>query len=111
MRVPRDAAIPDEKLTEYLLKLRERNDKSQYLEQAGFTAENPEDLRNAIRQHAAMHEAVEDGRSAYGIFYRVEGELVGPAGRTLPVITIWLEDYTDKQFRFVTLKPHQEKRE
>ena len=46
---PSDIVIPSEKLTEYLLVPRVRNDKSKFLSQAGFTTENPAILEQAIR--------------------------------------------------------------
>lgn len=110
MRIPPDATIQMEKLTAYLLVAREWDDKSKFLGQAGFTRENPHLLLAAIRELAATAEAVEDGRNEYGVFLRAEGTLTGPNGRALRVATIWLESWTDRQVRFVTLKPWKEKK-
>ena len=105
MKIPDDAVIPEEKLTNYLLVPRPWDDKSKFLAQAGFTPENPDDLLAALRRLAAGSDAVEDGTNEYGTFYRVEGELVGPGGRTLAVIAVWLRWAFDGTFHFVTLKP------
>lgn len=43
MKIPVDAIISNDKLTQYLLVPRQKNDKSGFLAQAGFTMENPED--------------------------------------------------------------------
>jgi hypothetical protein len=59
----------------------------------------------ALRRLAAGAEGVEDGTSEYGAFYRVEGDLVGPGGRALAVVTVWLRWRADGSFHFVTLKP------
>jgi len=107
MKIPSDAIIPDEKLTRYLLILREHDDKSKFLSQAGFTPENPEALMGAIRQLSDANEAVQDGENEYGEFYRVGGELEGVGGRKLLVVTIWLRWKLDGKFRFVTLKPQK----
>jgi hypothetical protein len=64
----------------------------------------------AIRELAAKAEAVEDRVSEYGVFLRAEGALTGPNGRTLAVVTIWLESRADGRTRFVTLKPRKEKK-
>lgn len=95
MKIPADAIIPDDKLTRYLLVYKVRNDKSKFLAQAGFTQENPEALRAAIESLAESVEAVEDGTNEYGIFYRVEGDLLGINGINLSVVTIWLQRQSD----------------
>ena len=84
---PSDVVIPSEKLTEYLLVPRERNDKSKFLGQAGFTTENPAVLEQAIRDLIARNEVIQERENRYGIFYRVSGEFVGPSG-ILSVVTI-----------------------
>lgn len=109
MKIPADGIIPDSKITRYLLILREQDDKSKFLAQAGFTQDNPEQLISALRQLADAVEAVEDTINEYGIFYRVEGELIGINNRNLSVITIWLNRKIDGKFQFITLKPKKEK--
>ena len=110
MKIPPDAIIPMQKLTAYLLVAREWDDKSKLLAQAGFTRENPHLLLAAIRKLAESAEAVEDGANEYGVFLRAEGELAGPSGRILTVVTIWLQSRLDGRVRFVTLKPRKEKK-
>jgi hypothetical protein len=105
MKIPDDAEIPPEKLTRYMLVPRPVDDKSRYLAQAGFTLDDPNSLRDAIRRLAAESEAEEDGVNDYGTFYRAPGLLTGPNGRGLPVVTIWLQQKADGSFRFITLKP------
>lgn len=108
MQVPKDAIIPNEKITRYLLVLQARNDKSKFLARAGFTLKNPEELINAIRLLVEKEEAIEDRRNEYGVFYQVTGELVGVNGVNLSVTTVWLFRQIDQKFQFVTLKPHKE---
>jgi hypothetical protein len=110
VKIPPEAHIPEEKLTCYLLVLKERNDKSQFLAQAGFTQNNSETLRVAIALLIQSAEAVKDGTNEYGIFYRVDGTLQGGNGQSLAVITIWIQWYKDGSFHFVTLKPKKDSR-
>jgi len=60
VNIPADAIIPYDKLTHYLLVYKARNDKSQFLAKAGFTLQNPEALRAALRILVEANEAVED---------------------------------------------------
>jgi hypothetical protein len=111
MQLPITLVIPDAKVTEYLLVRKSKSDKSQFLAKAGFTAENPEDLKTALRNQAVSSDAVLDRiDDEYGQFYRVAGDLVGVNGVSLSVVTIWVERRSDSQFHFVTLKPLKEKK-
>ena len=105
MKIPVDAIIPEPKLTKYLLVFKSRNDKSQFLAQAGFTLENWQTLKIAIKQLNKSVEAVQDRTDEYGTFYNVYGELKGVNGINLSVVTIWLKRQSDGKFQFITLKP------
>jgi ADP-ribose pyrophosphatase YjhB (NUDIX family) len=107
MKIPEDAVIPEEKITRYLLVPRDRNDKSKYLAQVGFGLDHPEDLEVAIRRQIQEADATESRVNEYGTFYEVVGELVGPSGESLSVVTIWLRRQVDDVFQFVTLKPYR----
>jgi len=63
MQIPPNAIIPFDKLTNYLLIPKRKNDKSKFLWQAGFTLDNAHALEQAIRSLIAANEAVEDGRN------------------------------------------------
>jgi hypothetical protein len=104
--IPDDLIIPESKITQYLLVLKARNDKSRFLAQAGFTQENSEALRLAIQSQAIDKEAIEEKSNEYGTFYQVAGELIGVNGVNLSVITVWLQRQIDGKFQFVTLKPN-----
>ena len=107
MKIPPDAIIPESKLTEYLLILQPKNDKSKFLAQAGFTLDNPADLLAAIRSIVASNEAIIDRTDEYGTFYEVTGVLIAVNGIDLGVVTIWIQRQQDDKFRFVTLVPSQ----
>jgi hypothetical protein len=49
MRLPADTVIPDDKITKYLLVRRARGDKSVWLESAGYSLEEPEQLAADLR--------------------------------------------------------------
>ena len=75
MQIPSKAIIPEDKLTRYLLVFRDKDDKSKFLAQAGFTLDNAASLQRAIIQLITVEDAIKDGKNEYGIFYRVEGML------------------------------------
>lgn len=104
MKIPPDAVIPAEKLVQYLLKARAKNDKSRFLAQAGFSQTDPDTLEQALRLLITESGAVIDRQDAYGEYYRVDGLLRGPSG-ILRVATIWMRRHGDEIVRFVTLKP------
>ncbi|TWT44164.1 hypothetical protein RAS1_05720 [Phycisphaerae bacterium RAS1] len=106
MRIRPDATISRDKLVKYLLVSRPWDDKSVFLSRAGYTLANPDDLEHAIRELAASVGASEDARNEYGVFWRVEGELVGPLAR-LAVELIWMRRQINERFPFVALKPRR----
>jgi hypothetical protein len=105
MKLPPNVIIADDKLNKYLLLYKKKNDKSKFLAQAGFTQNNPDELKLAIYQLISIAEPIEDLTNEYGTFYRVEGILIGINQKNLSVVTIWLKRKIDNQFQFVTLKP------
>lgn len=104
MKLQGTIIIPDAKLTQYLLVPRSEDDKSKFLAQAGFTQENPDQLKQAILSLVHAHDAVSDRQDKYGTYYRVEGPILGPKGALL-VVTVWIERAKDNIIQFVTLKP------
>jgi hypothetical protein len=109
MKLPTAAIIPRAKLIDYLLLPKHKNDKSEFLAQAGFTQNNLEALEAALRRLIAENEADSDRVDEYGVFYRVEGKLHGPDGK-LAVVTIWILQKASNEYRFVTLKPVRQPR-
>lgn len=107
VRIPADAIIADEKLTQHLLVRRARDDKSGFLRSAGFVLENWHLLRQAIRALADSTDAVEDGGNEYGTFFRVDGILAGPEAEIV-VTLIWMRRTVDGRIYFITLKPRSE---
>ena len=105
MKIPVDAIISQPKLTRYLLVFKPRNDKSQFLAQAGFTLNNWQALETAIRELNRSAEAFPDRTNEYGTFYNVCGIIKGVNEINLSVVTVWLLRQQDNQFQFVTLKP------
>lgn len=107
MKLPENAIIPPDKIIRYLLVFREQNDKSQFLNRAGFSLDNPEKLEQAIRQLITEQAAEPDGEDEYGKYFRVEGSMIGPNGRIIEVVTVWMQRPAEDAYRFITLKPRR----
>jgi hypothetical protein len=107
MRIPPDQAIIAwSKIVEYLLVFRVADDKSKLLGTIGFTADDPHALEAAIHQHIADHDAVIDRTNEHGVYYRVEGAMIGPNGKDRMLVTIWIvRANADGKYYFVTLRP------
>ena len=97
------ADIPQEKLQNYLLVLLSKDDKSQFLAQAGYVADNWQQLAQDLREQILSLKATPTQETQYGKKYVISGDLTGPNGRALRVKTIWI--VTSRSTRFVTLFP------
>ncbi len=103
-----EVIIPDDKLLNYLLLHREENDKSKFLNSAGYNLASWKVLARDLRQLIQASEASNVETSNYGIKYEIRGTLNGPNGRTLHVVTIWIKLHATENLRFVTLFPDRE---
>jgi hypothetical protein len=103
MKLPGSIIISRRKLTDYLLSRRVEDDKSGYLALAGYTVSLADRLLEEIQAlsegDARFLEATE-----YGDKYEIRGRLMGPNGRMLHVVTIWMHEKA-AQTKFITLYP------
>jgi hypothetical protein len=98
-----NAVIAKAKLTEYLLVPLMKNDKSQFLAQAGYTINNWQQLERDLREQILSLEAIPTMQTRYGQKYAITGNLNSPNGVILRVKTIWID--TGEMTQFVTLFP------
>jgi hypothetical protein len=96
--------IPVEKITEYLLTKKEKNDKSKFLQSLGYSLENWQDLVNEIKNIAVKNDLVLERISEFGNLYSIKGKL-----KNKLIITIWLKQVNKDIYRFITLYPADEK--
>jgi hypothetical protein len=100
--LPQDAIIPEAKLTRYLLVLLPKDDKSQFLAQAGYKLDNWQQLEQDLRNQVLTHPAELIEITPYGEKYAIRACLNGANGK-LNILTIWI--VTSTETRFVTLVP------
>jgi hypothetical protein len=103
MLLPVDTMIAEEKLTKYLLVLLPKDDKSQFLQKAGYTLNNWQELEADLRSQILSHPAQFLEKTTYGDKYKIEARLKGINGIELEVTTIWM--IKNQQAKFVTLVP------
>jgi len=103
MLLSTNTVIAEEKLTKYLLVLLPKDDKSQFLQKAGYTLENWQQLEIDLRAQILTQPAKFVETTIYGSKYRIDAILRGVNGVELEVTTIWM--LTNQQAKFVTLVP------
>ncbi|MGV0028854.1 DUF6883 domain-containing protein [Phormidesmis priestleyi] len=86
-----DAIIATAKLTKYLLVWRATDDKSKFLDQAGYGQENWQQLEADLRSQILPLDATPSKElNRFGDVYEIRGVLVGVNGIALEVLTIWM---------------------
>jgi uncharacterized protein DUF6883 len=106
------AAVPQEKITRYLLSPTHRVGKSKaaFFEAFGFKRHKWKELAKALRQHVADHSVVETEETPLGTQYVVEGIVLAPDGTSLNVRSAWFIDKGKKEPRFITAHPLKRRR-
>ncbi len=105
MQLPRDAIIAPEKLTDYLLRGRDDHDKSGFLAVAGYIHMHAAHLEADIRAQLLPIPAIPAGQNPYGEKFIIRGNLNGPNGRTLRVLSVWMLEKATGLTKFITLYP------
>ncbi|MBI5325061.1 MAG: hypothetical protein HZB41_07300 [Ignavibacteriae bacterium] len=109
MKLPVDAEISDDKIVNYLLKNRLKNDKSGFLNKAGYNQSNYHKLIEDIRSQILPLDAEFQRENPYGKIYSIQGSLDTPMNKKLSIITIWFIEYSSNKTKFITLYPSKEK--
>jgi hypothetical protein len=104
-RLDPNAVIAAKKLTEYLLVLLPKDDRSQYLALADYTLENWRQLEQDLREQILPLEPVPTQMTKYGQKYAIVGNLTGVNHVTISVKSIWIVE--NGITRFITLFPVQ----
>jgi hypothetical protein len=105
MKLPADAIIAREKVSNNLLVRQSRGDKSAFLEKGGYTPSNIDTLIIDIAGIRDGNEAQQVDENKFGRYYEVVGTLRGPSGVGLGVRTIWMTEHLSEVTKFITLIP------
>ena len=107
MRLPLKTIIATGKIKDYLLSQRKRNDKSKWLSKAGYGRENWQQLEQDLRTQILSLDAMPTDSTKYGQIFEIKGTLKGPNGKTLKILTIWINEYETKSTKFITMYPQK----
>lgn len=80
-------------------------EQSSLLSRFGFSVSAWEQFADALREHAATHDVVEEEVTPYGTSYIVGGQMVTPDGRNPVMGVVWFVDRGDAIPRLVTAYP------
>jgi hypothetical protein len=109
VKLPEDVTIAPAKLNRYLLIWRPADDKSKFLASAGYTIENWPQLEADLRcQILPLNAVLSRDTNRFGQVYAIYGNLVGPNGMSLAVVTIWMMEFETGVVKFITLYPDRE---
>ncbi len=101
------AVIDDRKLADYLLATGHPfgRGKARFFFGLGFRRGEIDQLREALRDHAAANPVATSEETEFGSKYVVEGPLVAPDGREVGIRAVWFVESGEEAPRFVTAYP------
>lgn len=109
MKLPtiQEAAIPREKIVEYLLSPSHPagRSKAAFFAKHGFSAQDWQSLAAALRAHAADNALARVEITAHGTRYVIDGLLNAPDGERLNVRSVWFISRGAAVPRFATAHP------
>lgn len=104
------AHIGPEKIRDYLLSAEHPvgRFKAAWFSSGGYSRQHWDRLRRDLLAFSQLNEAIETERNDFGQKYEVRGHLVGPSGRTLSIVAIWIVVNNEDFPRLVTAFPGEE---
>lgn len=93
MKLPyrKNALIPTEKLTKYLLSESHPvgSSKARFFHELGFDQTNIDKLKEALFKIPQTHEIKEVRKLFYGTNYAIDGTIETPSGKKVRITTVW----------------------
>ncbi len=77
----------------------------QWLSKAGYTHDNWQILEKDLREQILTLGATPVEKTKYGQVFEINGEIVGPNGKSLSVTTIWMTENENNITKFITMYP------
>ncbi len=101
------AIVDDSKVRDYLLSPEHPvgRFKACVFTSVGYRRDAWQQLRDDLRALALTLDVTEAAPDVYGQRYVGTGDLMGPAGRSLPIVTVWLISSVGEPPRLVTAYP------
>jgi len=109
MKLPyrNSAYIPREKLSEYLLSETHAigRFKAKFFNTLGYNESNINLLEKLFLQIARSRKIKDKVKSSHGTKYILDGKLISPSGKSVPIRTVWIIEPKQIRPRFVTAYP------
>ena len=109
MKLPnaKNAYIPKEKLTDYLLSETHTDGKTKakFFRLIGLSEDNISKLEAVLLKVAATQPIKNISESIHGVKYVIDGEIQSPTGKVAKLRTIWIVEPVKNRPRFVTAYP------
>lgn len=109
MQLPnlQEAAVPWKKVTDYLLSTEHEKGrhKAAFFLRHGFTSAKPQELVDALLNHARTYPVSKEEPSPFGTRYVIEGRIKSPDGRDPRVRAVWFVGAGATTPRFATAYP------
>jgi hypothetical protein len=101
------AIVDDAKVRDYLLSPEHPvgRYKARVFAVAGYDRENWPQLRDDLRALAGAIDVTPSPPDTFGQRFVGTGRLIGPTGRALPIVTVWLISSTGEPPRLITAYP------
>jgi hypothetical protein len=97
-----EEAFVEEPKLGYLLRAEE---KGGFFQAIGFSAREPESLKDALLGHAKRLEVVQTWQTPFGVKYVLDGPLKCPDGRDPETRSVWIVETGGDRPRFLTAYP------
>jgi len=109
MKLPnyREAIIPLEKITEYLLSFihRDGRGKARFFYQHGFSAERWDEFESALHKHLELNDVAVIEETKFGVRYVVEGYIDTPEHKRVLIRSVWFIEAEESSPHLVTAYP------
>lgn len=101
--------VDPRKITQYLLVPQNKNDKSRFLANYGYTQDNWQQLQQDILTASHPAEILDLIPSGWGLRIKLRNHWPTPNKKRIQVISIWQLDRNNQKANFVTLYPDKTK--
>lgn len=110
MKLPNNNSsfIEEDKITKYLLNLTHEigKYKADFFYRFGFSLDNIEEFKEALKKHSVEREINNTRENQYGVLYELRCEIITPDQRNPCIVTVWLIENESDAPKLITSYPN-----